>query len=135
MSGGTLTLDGNWQNNQALSVSGGTLNLHGNWANAATIDASNAVVNLGPGDTFTPANLGVFNARGATVNLEGTLVNSNTTLALNAIGGAWTLIGGTVQGGTIALGGGASLTSRAGTFDGVTVNGNWDVGSSPGSGT
>ena len=125
---GTLALYGNWQNNQALSVSGGTLSLNGNWNNAATINATNALVKLG--GTFTTANLGVLNQSNATVDLVGTLVNSNATLTLNAASGSWVLGAGTVQGGTIALDAGASLVVQGGTFDGVTVNGNWDVGSS-----
>src|SRR5207249_12303171 len=77
---------------------------------------------------FTLASLGVLNRSGGTVNLTGTL--TNTTLALNDTTGSWVLNGGTVQGGTINTINGAAMIVSSGTLDGVTVNGDWDVGSS-----
>jgi hypothetical protein len=105
---------------------GGTLNLLGPWNNAGTIDATNSIVDLG--GTFTVSNLAVFNRVNGTVNLTGTLVNSNAVLALGPVTGSWVLNNGTVQGGTIMTSNGASFIVNNGTFDGVTVNGTLDVG-------
>src|ERR1035441_6449183 len=124
---GTLTLNGNWQNNQVLSVNGTTLALNGSWNNAGTINATNATVNLG--GTFTVGNLGAFNQTNSTIYLTGTLENSNATLALNATNGPWVLSsGGTILGGSVTTSGGAALVVQSGTLDGVTVNGVLDVG-------
>ena len=49
---------------------------------------------------------------------------------MSAASGSWVLSGGTVQGGTINQVNGAALIVSSGTLDGVTVNGDWDVGSS-----
>ena len=121
---GTLTLNGNWENDQTLSFSGATLTFNGSWHNAGTINATNATVNLG--GAFTVGNLGGFNASDTAVNLVGTLNNTNTTL--NAASGQWFLSGGAVEGGTISTANGASFIVQSGTLDGVTVNGTLDVG-------
>jgi hypothetical protein len=115
--GGTVALNG-----------GGSLTLGGSWGNAGMIDGTNGTVNLG--GIFALTDLGVFNRGGGTVNLTGTLLNTNSTLTLNAATGSWVLNGGTVRGGAITPTGGASLLVNNGTLDGVTVNGNWDVGAS-----
>ena len=125
---GTLTLNGNWVNNQVLTVNGTTLNFNGNWTNAGTMNFTNSTVNLG--GTFVLSNLGVFNRSGGTVNLTGTLVNSNTTLTLNAASGSWVLDGGAVEGGAITEISTNDLIVSSGTLDGVTVNGVLDVGNS-----
>ncbi len=113
---------------QISLVGGGVMSVGGNWTNAGTINATNSTLNFG-GD-FTLADLGVFNRSGGTVNLTGTINNSNTMLTLNATTGSLVLNGGTVQGGAITSTSGASFIIRSGTLDGVTVNGNWDVGAS-----
>jgi hypothetical protein len=127
-SGTTLSLNGSWTNAGAINLSGGTLTLNGNWANAGAINATNATVNLG--GALTLQSLGAFNASGSTVNLTGTLNNTNTTLGLNAATGSWVLSGGAVQGGSITTSNGASFIVQSGTLDGVTVDGVLDVGNS-----
>ena len=82
------------------------------------------------GGAFTLANLGAFNRSGGTVNLTGTLNNTNTTLALNATSGSWVLNGGTLLGAPMTANSGVSFIVQSGTLDGVTVNGNLDVGNS-----
>ncbi len=130
VNGGTITIQAQPFTNQgqAAAVNGGSLTLAGAWGNVGTIAVTNSMINLG--GTFATANLGAVSAAGGTVNLTGILVNSNATLALGAASGSWVLNAGTVQGGAIAVGSGGSFTVRGGTLDGVTVNGNWDVGAS-----
>src|ERR1039458_8049357 len=116
-------------NNLALNLTGGAvLNLGGSWSNAGTINATNSTVNFGGG--FALADVGVFNRSAGTVNVTGTINNTNTTLTLNAQTGPWVLNGGIIQGGTITPSSVAPLIISSGTLDGVTVNGNWDVGAS-----
>jgi uncharacterized repeat protein (TIGR02543 family) len=129
--GGSLTLDGAWQNNHTLTVADGTtLVLDGTWTNAGTIIESNATLDLG--GTFTAAALGAINRHGGTVNLTGTLDNTGTTLILNtAIVGSWVLKGGTIIGGTVVSSlGPPLLVNGSGALDGVTVDGVLDVGNS-----
>ncbi len=107
-----------------LSVNAGTLTLSGAWSNSGTITSTNATVDLG--GTFTAAQLGTFNRTGGTVNLTGTLTNTGSILALNASTGSWSLDGGTINGGTVTVTGGADLvgTNTGGTLaGGVTLLG------------
>jgi RHS repeat-associated protein len=98
---GTLTLGGTWSSTGSLVVNGGTLNL---------------------GGSFTTAGLGTVSYTAGTVNLTGTLDNTDSTLTLGSNTGVWTLYGGTVLGGTIAGSGGPWLKLHSGTLDGVTLN-------------
>ena len=131
--GETLSLNSTWWTNSAgstISVSGSTLNLGGTWSNPGTITATNSTVNLG--GAFTTADVATFSDSGGTVNLTGTLNNAGTTLALNTTTGSWTLLGGTILGGTLSESGGVELftTSSGGTLSGVTLAGNLDLASS-----
>ena len=130
VSGGTITVNAQPFTNQGLAqgINGGTLTLNGTWSNSGMLVESGGTLNLG--GSFSLAALGTLNRTNGTVNLTGTLNNTNTTLTLNALTGSWVLNGGTVQGGTIAPTNGASFTVSGGTLNGVTVNGNWDVGAS-----
>ena len=129
---GTLTLNGNWVNNEVLSVSGSTLTLSGSWTNAGVISVTNSTVNLEGG--FTLADLGVLNRSGGTVNLEGAFTNTGTTLTLSGATNSWVLTGGgSILGGTVVTTNGASLIAGAysgGSLNGVTVDGTLDVGNS-----
>jgi len=78
-----------------------------------------------PRGTFTTAGLGTFNHVGGTVTLDGTLVNTGSTLTLNATTGSWLLNAGTIRGGTVTTSGGAQLilpVGDNGTLDGVTLD-------------
>ena len=87
------------------------------------ITANLTAVDLG--GTFTTAGLGTFNHVGGTVTLDGLLINTGSTLTLNATTGSWLLNGGTIRGGTLAVTGGAQLIlpfDDDGTLDGVTLD-------------
>ncbi len=103
--GGTLTLQGTWQNLGTLSLANGTLNLAGafQFSDVGTLDRS--MVNPG------------------SVNIAGTLDNSNSTLTLNDTTGDWNLAsGGTILGGIVNATAGHQLNGTNGTLDGVVVN-------------
>jgi pimeloyl-ACP methyl ester carboxylesterase len=111
-------------NNGTISIpSGQTLQLGGlNWVNAGEIMANGATINLYGSLAF--ADLGNFNASGGLVNMHGTLENVSSTLALTPAIGAWRLMGGTIDGGTVTTTGGSvlALTQSGGTLaNGVTV--------------
>src|ERR1035441_3268790 len=79
INGGTLALIGSTSNTGTLNVAAGsTLNLGGSWTNAGTFNATNATVGLG--GTFILADLGSFSAQSNSINLTGTLNNTNNTL-------------------------------------------------------
>ncbi len=101
---------------------GQSLSLGGvNWSNPGTIIADGAAVSLG--GSFTTAALGNFSGIGGNVSLTGVLDNTSTTLLLQPSIGAWSLRGGTINGGTIQSSGGSilRLTNGGGTFAGTTV--------------
>ena len=92
------------------------------WTNSGTLGVSGSGV-LQLGGTFTSAGLGTINRSGGTINLTGIFDNTGATFALTAATGSFNLVGGTLRGGTVTAGGGASLiipTFLAGTFDGIT---------------
>ncbi len=134
--GGSASLAGSWSNSATgqITVTGASLTLGDQsgsssnaWSNAGTISASNSTVNLG--GLFTLTALGTFTHSGGTVNLVGTLDNTDTTLALDATTGSWNLLGGTLEGGTYTANDSAELiaTSSGGTLDGVTLDGTLDM--------
>ena len=123
--GATIGVAGAWTNDGTISATDSTLSLGGQaadstnmWSNAGTITASDSTVNLG--GLFTLAAMGMFIQTNDTVNLIGTLENSDTTLALTATTGSWN-VEGTIQGGTVTGTGGAELVLDGGTLDGVTI--------------
>ena len=121
-SGSNMTLDGDYVLSQGVTAGAGTvLTLNGTWANQGTISTADATLNLG--GAFTVGGLGELATSDATVNLTGTLINTDTTLALTTATGSWNLDGGTIQGGTISATGGAELvlTPYGGTLDSVTI--------------
>src|SRR6185503_19392816 len=109
-----------------MTVVGATLSLGGNWINTGVLNATNATVNLG--GSFTLGNVGVFHRVGGAVNLTGTLEGGGGTLGLNALTGSWVMSGGTLRNLMVTATGGAQLISGNGTLDGVTINGELDVG-------
>jgi len=109
-------------NDGTISATGGTLQLAGSWSNSGVISANASVIDLG--GTFTTAGLGTFNHVGGTVTLDGTLINTSSTLTLNATTGSW-FFDGTIRGGTVTTTGGAQLilsNGDASYFDGVTLD-------------
>ncbi len=127
-SAGNLTLNGtNWTSSGTLQASGGgALTLGGTGLIRGTFNVSDATLNLAGSFATSDLNLSSFTRIGGTVNLTGTLNNSGTTLALNAATGSWTLLGGTITGGTVSVSGDAELvgTNSGGTLSGgVTLRG------------
>jgi hypothetical protein len=119
---GTLTLGGTWSNTGSLVVNGGALTLGGTWSSTGSQTVNGGKLNLG--GTFATTGLGTTNYTAGTVNITGTLNNADSTLSLGSSTGAWTLNGGTIQGGTVAGSDGTWLKLYSGTLDGVTLNTN-----------
>ncbi|HZV34029.1 MAG TPA: CARDB domain-containing protein, partial [Verrucomicrobiae bacterium] len=124
----TIVLNGNYTINSPITMTNGTLTLNGNWTNGSAINVSNTTVNLG--GSFNLANLGNFTRSGGTVNLTGAFNNTNTTLTLNGPDQSWVLASGAnIEGGTVITTNGAALIAYSGDIlNGVTLNGNLDVG-------
>ena len=108
---------------EPLDMTSGTLNLGGNF----TVD--------GLGINATPPR---FTRSGGTVNLTGTLNNTGAELVLAGATSSWQLAGGTILGGTVTTTGGAKLLGvYPGQFvapsklNGVTLNGDLEVVSTP----
>lgn len=121
------TLDGVVLNTDVMVPGSARLSLAGAWSNHGTLTLGNGVLDLG--GTFTVAALGTLRRQAGTVNLTGTLSNAGTTLTLDDTTGDWFLSGGTIDGGTVTLAGGARLLARGfpvGRMNGVTFNGNLD---------
>jgi hypothetical protein len=141
--GGSLILfsqDFGWTSSTPVSIDGGgMLRLGGTGWTTAGVILTNSTVNLGsaynvPG-TFALASLGTLTRTGGTVNLTGTLDNTNSTLALDATTGPWQLSGGTILGGTVTTAGANTLigTTNGGKLSGVTLAGTLDLGTNSGS--
>ncbi len=126
-SAGHLELNGTYTNNLALPVSGGTLTLNGDWFNAGELRLTNSVFNLG--GTFGLGDLGNIIRVGGSVRVTGLLNGAGGTLNLDATTGNWSMSGGTLRQLTINSADGALLaaTSTAGLLDGVTLNCDMDV--------
>jgi len=145
---GTLSLNGTYTNDLGLRLTtNAVLNLAGNWSNVGGIYATNATVNLGgssmqvgtivlPGSilnvqgSFASAQMALISYAPGSVRLQsGSLIdNTGNTLVLDATTGSWLMNGGTLRGGTVEFNDGAQLLFSSGTLDGVTLNGELDVG-------
>ena len=107
------------------ATGGGSLRLDGRWSNAGKIPQradSKAYLN----GTFSTAALGTITADGGKVVLDGTLINTGSSLALGFATGSWDVAQGTIKGGTVRVSDGAGLTGGTLTLDGVTVDGDLD---------
>lgn len=107
----SMTLDGA---NYTLPVkpvipTGTTLSVNGTWGTTNSFNVNGGTLNLGGAVTFAGLNLASFQRSGGTVNLTGTLDNTGSTLTLNSTTGSWTLLGGTISGGTLAYANGSTL--------------------------
>jgi len=126
--GGSLSLAGNWTNNTAITIQdGGTLNLNGTYDNQGTIVATDSIVNLG--GEFTIAGLGELSRTGGSVVING-ILNNAPGLVLDSTTGTWVINGGQIVGGTLETLDGATLSAqnRHSVLDGVTINGNLNIG-------
>jgi len=131
-SNGTLIVEGNVVFNCPLNnlglvqgIDGGGLSLSGTWSNAGTIIETNGIINF-EGSGTNDATI-LFSGANA---FTGSLVNNGviTIASSSVIGGAGTIIGG-----TITVSNGASLVlDLHQTLNGVTFNGALDVGDSYG---
>jgi len=105
---GTVTADG----------SGTMVYIRGNFDNNGTLTAQNSAVLRFDGANTT-ANLGAVTlSGGGRAQLNGTIDNTATTLTAPS-GGSFDLFGGTISGGSIAVGA-LSLTTSGGYLSGVT---------------
>ncbi|MDB5389043.1 MAG: tandem-95 repeat protein, partial [Planctomycetaceae bacterium] len=139
INGETLSLEGIWSNDSSITSTGATLDLEGYqsissttfWTNDGEITVTGGVLNLG--GQFTTATLATLNYSNATVNLVGTLDNTNSTLELNDTTGSLYLSGGKLLNGVVAATGGSELiaTHLGGTLDGVALDGILDLSQDP----
>ena len=84
------------------ATGGGSLRLDGGWSNAGKIRSaadSKAYLN----GTFSTAALGTITADGGKVVLDGTLINTGSSLALGFATGSWDVAQGTIKGGTVRV--------------------------------
>src|SRR5437588_8850160 len=128
--GSSMALAGTYVVDQPVTLTGGSvLSLGGTWSNAGGINATGSTVNLGGSFTTAGLDQAKFQRSGGSVNLTGTLDNSNATLALNDASGPVVVSGGTIKGGTITGSGSGKLifTQQGGTLDGVTADCDLDL--------
>lgn len=121
IAGGNLNLSGTgWTNLGAVSIQGGgTLTTAGTWTNVGTMAMTSSICSFG--GTFA---FGVSPTRsGGTIDITGTLQNSFSTFSLPAGSGVWNLKGGSILGGTITSGAGASIAVVSGGSTTATLNG------------
>ncbi|HEY2589889.1 MAG TPA: hypothetical protein VGI81_29365 [Tepidisphaeraceae bacterium] len=124
-------LSGNLLVNQGTilaDVPGGRIEMPtaGAWANTGMMTASAGTLDLN--GSYTTASLGTIRNTGGAVNINGTLDNTGSTLALGAATGSWNLwYSGTIENGTITEADGAQIIPVAGTLSGVTLAGDLHV--------
>lgn len=86
------------------------------------LEASSGILALG--GTYTREELGLVKNSGGSIQIVGTLENQNKTLGFDAVSGSWSLVGGTIIGGTVQQGANSLLfSSEGGTLDGVVLQG------------
>ncbi len=130
-SGRTVTVQPGSTTNEGTvrAATGGVMTLGTTWNNTAgTFAVDEGTLNLGT--TFTPGVVGTLARTGGVVNVTGTINNAGDTLEIDASRGSWTLAGGTINGGTVNLSGGARLLMSANSnnrLTGVTINGDIDL--------
>jgi len=120
----TVTISAAFNNQGTVSSSDGAIVLNGNWVNTSGTFELSGAGRFDFGGTFTTASLGTIHRTGGTINVTGTLDNSNATLALNAGTGSFQLTAGVIKNGTITAVDGTGLIVPAfssGTLDGVTL--------------
>jgi hypothetical protein len=121
--GGTLVLNSNsWTSTGTISANASSLNFSGSWTNTGAVTATNnSTVDLE--GNFATSALGNFTVDStSTVNIEGTLSNTGSTLNTGTYGGNWALNEGTITGGTLNVSAG-NFSVDDGTLNGVSVTG------------
>ncbi|HEV7403720.1 MAG TPA: hypothetical protein VGO11_12365, partial [Chthoniobacteraceae bacterium] len=125
--GGIINIGNLSTNSGTISATGsGRLTIDGShWTNTGTLGEADSFLFLQ--GTFTAAGLGATSLSGGNVYLAGTLENTGATFTIPAAG-TWRLAGGTILGGTVSgsklqVGGGVGI----GTLDGVTMNADLDL--------
>ncbi len=142
--GGSLTLLGSsWSNTGTLRAqNGATLELTASngksWSSSGREEAAGGTILLGStqgsygqGSSFSLDRGSSFDTKNGTVVIGGTLTNTGKTLALDANTGSWQLCaGGVINGGTVTTADGARLvgTASGGSLNGLTLNGDLDLG-------
>ena len=127
-----MTLSGTWTNDGSLVAANGctlVLNLSNAWQNAGTITENSGTIDLG--GAFDTSIVGTITGVGGLINFTGTLTNDGTlTLDGSGIAPQYSLLGGTISGGTISTPGGGELvaTRSGGILDDVTLAGTLFVG-------
>jgi hypothetical protein len=123
--GGTLVIGSpSWTNapTGTISANASSLNFSGSWTNTGAVTATNnSTVDLE--GNFATSALGNFTVDStSTVNIEGTLSNTGSTLNTGTYGGNWALNEGTITGGTLNVSAG-NFSVDDGTLNGVSVTG------------
>ncbi len=98
-------------NSGILNATSGSTGINAtSWTNPGSIVVgASGTFNIG--STVTPAAIGsIQNNAGGTVQVVGLINNVGSTLNLNATTGSWSLPNGTINGGTVNLTGGSTLT-------------------------
>ncbi len=115
----------------SADVSGGTITVNAQpFTNQGVVESPAGTLQLA--GTLNTAGLGSLQSSNGLIEVTGYLENSGQTLTLDGTTNVLTLFqGGTIHSGTVvATNGAALIVSGNPTFDGVTVNGVLDVGSS-----
>ncbi len=125
-SGQTLLIDTTaFSNVGTLAVAAGTLHVNSaSWTTTGALSGTGGELRLN-GNLNATAGVGTFNTLAATVHVVGNINNANNTIQLNATSAPFTMLGGTISGGSINYPGGAAIraTTSNGTLAGVNVNG------------
>jgi hypothetical protein len=99
------------------------------WSNTGTISLTDVhFVDLG--GQFTSAAVQGLQRSGGVIGITGLMDNTGRTFTFNDSTGSWVLSGGLIRGGTINVNPAANdtLDIGGGTFDGVAVNGDLELG-------
>jgi hypothetical protein len=124
-----ITVTAGFLNMARVETSAGTVQLASPWHNAGILRVQqNGVLDLG--GEYTRDALGLIEAEGAQVRLNGTLDNQGETLELQS-GARWALVG-RLHGGTVRIGPGDVLLGAGGLLDGVVLHGDLDLAWGPG---
>ncbi len=120
-SGGTITANGS---SAVLYLNGGTTSID-NMAGSTLTAVNGGTINIG--GNFTSADLGgTINGAGGTLNLTGKLTNSGTLAAPTS--GIYTLLGGTIVGGSVnAANSALTFSSTNGILNNVAMTGNFSL--------
>jgi RHS repeat-associated protein len=142
VAGGSFNLDGtNWQNQSKIEVDANeTVTLRDSWSNTGQLVVNGGTLNLAGSFTtagsgiFAPAPAANFSRTGGTVNLSGTLDNTNGTMSLDSRTGPWNfssaIYQGTITNGIVNTDGTNNLVVLNGggtTLSNVTMNGVLDM--------